>query len=81
MPAQLPWPNLKGHWRGPLWWAKAKKSHWVRDEAAAGRDRDRLIPTTIDGTQAPLGFRQFQTIDLTDWKRGARSRRPRLSTD
>ena len=57
-----------------LWSARSIESAWVRDEAAAGRDTRRLIPATIDGIQAPLGFRQFQTIDLTDWKRGAKSR-------
>ncbi|NUR45160.1 MAG: TIR domain-containing protein [Sphingomonas sp.] len=57
-----------------LWSKDAIDSAWVRDEAAAGRDSGRLIPATIDGTEAPLGFRQFQVIDLTDWKRGARSR-------
>ncbi len=57
-----------------LWSAKAIESAWVRDEAAAGRDTGRLIPATIDGTDAPLGFRQYQTIDLTDWKRASRSR-------
>lgn len=57
-----------------LWSAHSVESAWVRDEAAAGRDSGRLVPATIDGTEAPLGFRQFQTIDLRDWKRGARSR-------
>jgi tetratricopeptide (TPR) repeat protein len=57
-----------------LWSANSIESAWVRDEAAAGRDSGRLIPATIDGTEAPLGFRQFQTIDLRDWKRGARGR-------
>jgi tetratricopeptide (TPR) repeat protein len=57
-----------------LWSANSIESAWVRDEAAAGRDSGRLIPATIDGTDAPLGFRQFQTIDLKDWKRGAKSR-------
>ena len=57
-----------------LWSAKAIESAWVRDEATAGRDTGRLIPAAIDGTDAPLGFRQFQTIDLTDWKRASRSR-------
>jgi tetratricopeptide (TPR) repeat protein len=56
-----------------LWSANSIESAWVRDEAAAGRDSGRLIPATIDGTQAPLGFRQFQTIGLTDWKRGLKS--------
>ena len=50
-----------------LWSAKAITSAWVRDEAAAGRDTGRLVPITLDGTAAPLGFRQFQTLDLSDW--------------
>ena len=55
-----------------LWSTGAVKSAWVRDEAAVGRDSGRLVPVTIDGTPAPLGFRQFQTIDLSTW--GGRSR-------
>ena len=51
-----------------LWSANAIESAWVRDEAAAGRDSGRLVPVTIDGTLAPLGFRQFQTIDLSRWR-------------
>jgi tetratricopeptide (TPR) repeat protein len=51
-----------------LWSRDAIESAWVRDEAAAGRDSGRLVPVTIDGTQAPLGFRQFQTIDLSRWR-------------
>jgi tetratricopeptide (TPR) repeat protein len=55
-----------------LWSANSIESAWVRDEAAAGRDTARLVPVTIDGTSAPLGFRQFQTIDLSRWRgRGA----------
>ncbi len=51
-----------------LWSAHSIRSPWVRDEAAAGRDAGRLVPVTLDGTEPPLGFRQFQTIDLS--KRG-----------
>ena len=51
-----------------LWSERAVKSAWVRDEAAVGRDTGRLVPATIDGTPPPLGFRQFQTIDLSRWK-------------
>jgi tetratricopeptide (TPR) repeat protein len=51
-----------------LWSRNAIDSAWVRDEAAAGRDSGRLVPVTIDGTEPPLGFRQFQTIDLSRWK-------------
>jgi tetratricopeptide (TPR) repeat protein len=47
-----------------LWSANSVESAWVRDEAAAGRDSGRLVPATLDGTEPPLGFRQYQTIDL-----------------
>lgn len=47
-----------------LWSAKSITSAWVRDEAAAGRDTGRLVPVTTDGTEPPLGFRQYQTIVL-----------------
>ena len=57
-----------------LWSQNSVESAWVRDEAAAGRDSGRLVPATIDGTEAPLGFRQFQTIDMREWKRGVKSR-------
>jgi len=52
------------------WSAAAAKSHWVRDEAAAGRDRNRLVPVSLDGTPPPLGFRQLHTIDVRAWKIG-----------
>lgn len=48
-----------------LWSEHAVESAWVRDEATAGRDSGRLVPVTIDGTEPPLGFRQFHTIDLS----------------
>ncbi len=51
-----------------LWSVHSVESAWVRDEAGAGRDSGRLVPVTIDGTPAPIGFRQFQTIDLSRWK-------------
>ncbi|HET9810111.1 MAG TPA: TIR domain-containing protein [Sphingomicrobium sp.] len=51
-----------------LWSENSIESPWVRDEAAVGRDTARLVPVTIDGTTPPLGFRQFQTIDLSRWK-------------
>lgn len=48
-----------------LWSKDSTGSHWVHDEAMRGRDRRRLVPLAIDGSQPPLGFRQFQTIDLS----------------
>ena len=46
-----------------LWSATSNNSHWVHDEATRGRDRRCLVPLSIDGSEAPLGFRQFQVID------------------
>ncbi|MEO7240826.1 MAG: TIR domain-containing protein [Sphingomicrobium sp.] len=51
-----------------LWSAASVGSDWVRDEAARGRDRHRLIPITLDGSQPPLGFRQYQTLDFSSWR-------------
>ncbi|TRD11934.1 TIR domain-containing protein [Erythrobacter insulae] len=55
-----------------LWSEVSTKSHWVHDEATRGRDRGCLIPVSIDGTLPPLGFRQFQWIDVSnsDWTAG-----------
>ena len=50
-----------------LWSKEAANSRWVRDEAGVAADSGRLVSTTIDGTPPPLGFRQFQTIDLKRW--------------
>jgi TolB-like protein len=50
-----------------LWSKHASVSHWVRDEATRGRDRGCLVPVTVDGTEPPLGFRQYLVIDLSKW--------------
>lgn len=52
-----------------LWSAQSVQSAWVRDEAGFGRDAGKLIPLSLDGTEPPLGFRQFQAIALPSWKR------------
>ena len=51
-----------------LWSKRSVQSAWVRDEAAAGRDSGRLVPILLDNTNPPLGFRQYQNIDLSHWK-------------
>ena len=51
-----------------LWSERSVESAWVRDEAAAGRDTGRLIPIKLDQTEPPLGFRQYQAIDLSRWR-------------
>lgn len=52
------------------WTKTSVDSAWVADEAGAGRDNGRLLPISLDGTMAPLGFRQFQVLDLSQWKPG-----------
>lgn len=48
-----------------LWSERSVQSAWVRDEAAEGRECGKLVPASLDGTKPPMGFRQFQTIDLS----------------
>jgi tetratricopeptide (TPR) repeat protein len=50
-----------------LWSQSSVRSAWVQDEAAEGRNSDRLVPVVLDDSQPPLGFRQFQAIDLSGW--------------
>lgn len=51
-----------------LWSKDSVESAWVRDEAGYGRDSGKLIPFSLDGIEPPLGFRQFQSIDLSKWR-------------
>lgn len=51
-----------------LWSKVSAQSHWVHDEATRGRDRGILVPLSLDGTEPPLGFGQFQVIALTKAK-------------
>ena len=48
-----------------LWSKTSTVSHWVHDEATRGRDRKCLVPVSLDGSEPPLGFRQFQVIDCS----------------
>lgn len=50
-----------------VWTAASLKSRWVADEAEIGRDSGKLIPITLDGSAPPIGFRQYQAIDFTQW--------------
>ena len=50
-----------------LWSSHSIESAWVQDEAAEGRDSGRLVPVSLASAKPPLGFRQFQTIDLGSW--------------
>ena len=50
-----------------LWSPASIASAWVQDEAAEGRDTNRLVPATLESTKPPLGFRQLQCVDLSLW--------------
>jgi TolB-like protein len=50
-----------------LWSKNSIESDWVRDEATQARDRNRLVPVSLDNCRAPMGFRQYQMIDMTRW--------------
>ncbi|MEO7206593.1 MAG: TIR domain-containing protein [Steroidobacteraceae bacterium] len=50
-----------------IWSIASIESDWVLDEAMHARDQKKLIPVTLDGIQSPLGFRQYQAIDLSAW--------------
>ena len=57
-----------------LWSETSVESTWVQDEAAEGRDSDRLVPVSIGSAKPPLGFRQFHAIDLGTWNGKGRSK-------
>ncbi|MFM5929323.1 MAG: TIR domain-containing protein [Novosphingobium sp.] len=59
-----------------LWSKTSVDSHWVNDEAGRARDRGRLVPISLDGTHPPLGFGQFQFIDIS--KEGMRADGPQM---
>ena len=59
-----------------LWSKQAIDSPWVQDEASWARDRHRLVPLSIDGCEPPLGFRQFQYIDIS--KGGTKAGNPAM---
>ena len=55
-----------------LWSPSSIDSAWVQDEAAEGRDTGRLVPVSLRSAKPPLGFRQFQTIELGSWDGAAK---------
>jgi hypothetical protein len=51
-------------------WSKASvTSQFVNEEAREGVP-DRLVPALIEPVKLPLGFRDFQTANLSDWHTG-----------
>lgn len=56
-----------------VWSRVSVTSDWVLDEAAHGRDLRKLVPASLDGTEPPLGFRQYQSVDISRWQGAADS--------
>ena len=54
-----------------VWSAASVDSDWVRDEAAHGRDRKRIVPVSLDRTEPPIGFRQYHALDFSAWRGAA----------
>jgi hypothetical protein len=54
-----------------LWSKHSTTSHWVKDEASRGLDRNVLVPALVDHVAIPLGFGQTHAADLVGWN-GAR---------
>ena len=62
-----------------MWSETSVESAWVQDEAAEGRDTGRLVPVMLGGCRPPLGFRQFQSIDLGEWNGERRPANARMT--
>lgn len=50
------------------WSSNANESDWVKDEAVYARDKGKLLPLCLADCEAPIGFRQYQSIDFAKWK-------------
>lgn len=50
-----------------LWSKESVRSRWVKTEASAAAQRDRLVPVLIDQVTIPLEFRLIQSAELWDW--------------
>lgn len=54
-----------------VWSRSSISSRWVADESEIGRDEGKLVPISLDGSAPPIGFRQYQAIDFSDWNKRA----------
>jgi len=50
-----------------VWSESSIKSQWVADEVDIGRSENKLVPISFDSVVPPIGFRQIQTLDFSDW--------------
>ena len=56
-----------------VWSKDSIKSEWVLEEANEGKERQVLIPLSIDDVRPPFGFRRIQAANLVGWKKGMAS--------
>jgi S1-C subfamily serine protease len=49
------------------WSTDSVGSEWVKNEAAAGAERNVLVPVFLDDVRLPLEFRRRQTVSLVGW--------------
>lgn len=49
------------------WSTTSVSSDWVKNEAAAGKDRRILVPVLIDDVNIPFEFRRIQAARLVGW--------------
>ena len=50
------------------WSSNANESDWVKDEAVFARDKGKLLPLCLADCEAPIGFRQYQSVEFAKWK-------------
>ena len=50
------------------WSNDSLQSEWVIDEAEVAKQAGKLIPISLDGSQPPIGFRQYQVLNFQNWK-------------
>lgn len=53
-----------------IWSQHSVRSDWVKTEAAKARQRQILLPVSIEGIDLPLEFSRLQTPSLVTWKEG-----------
>lgn len=50
-----------------IWSAAARNSLWVRAEANAALEQDKLVQVAADGARPPLPFTMLHLLDLSNW--------------
>lgn len=51
-----------------VWSEVSITSDWVKDEATDAKKRGIFVPVVFDAVEQPMGFRQIQAADLSEWK-------------